>query len=90
MLVIQSKTDYDTKVSETEKKVTDHNHDKYITTREFNKFTAEIFAANLSQVNLVKKKDFDNKLISLNIKINSNKTKHLLVENDDSKIRVVK
>ena len=90
MLVIQSKTDYDTKVSETEKKVTDHNHDKYITTREFNKFTAEIFAANLSQVNLVIKKDFDNKLISLNIKINSNKTKHLLVENDDSKIRVVK
>ena len=46
--------------------------------------------ANLSQVNLVTKKDFDNKLISLNIKINSNKTKHLLVENDDSKIRVVK
>ena len=90
MLVIQSKTDYDTKVSETEKKVTDHNHDKYITTREFNKFTAEIFAANLSQVNLVIKKDFDNKLISLNIKINSNKTKHLLVENDDIKIRVVK
>ena len=90
MLVIQSKTDYDTKISETEKKVTDHNHDKYNTTREFNKFTAEIFAANLSQVNLVIKKDFDNKLISLNIKINSNKTKHLLVENDDSKIRVVK
>ena len=30
------KTDYDTKVSENEKKVSDHNHDKYITTSEFN------------------------------------------------------
>ena len=26
------KTDYDTKISEIEKKVSDHNHDKYITT----------------------------------------------------------
>ena len=48
------KTDYDTKISETEKKLTDHNHDKYITTPEFNKFTAEIFAARLlAQANLV-------------------------------------
>ena len=30
------KTDYDTKISELEKKLTDHNHDKYITTPEFN------------------------------------------------------
>ena len=46
MLVIQSKkTEYDTKVSEIEKKVTDHDHDKYITTSEFNKLTAEHFAA---------------------------------------------
>ena len=37
------KTDYDTKITEIEKKLTDHNHDKYITTPEFNKFTAEIF-----------------------------------------------
>ena len=39
------KTDYKAKISEIEKKVTDHNHDKYITTPEFKKFTAEIFAA---------------------------------------------
>ena len=30
------KTDYNAKISEIEKKVTDHNHDKYITTPEFN------------------------------------------------------
>ena len=29
------KTDYNTKIYETEKKITDHNHDKYITTSEF-------------------------------------------------------
>ena len=43
MLVIQlKKTDYDTKITQIEKKVTDHNHDKYITTSEFNKFSAEV------------------------------------------------
>ena len=48
MLVIQlKKTDYDTKVNEIEKKITDHTHDKYITTPEFNKLTAENFAARL-------------------------------------------
>ena len=33
------KTDYNTKISEIEKKITDHDHDKYITTQEFNKLT---------------------------------------------------
>ena len=63
MLVIQSKkTEYDTKVSEIEKKVTDHDHDKYITTSEFNNLTAKSFAARLAQANLVRKTDFDTKL----------------------------
>ena len=57
------KTDCNTKINEIEKKITDHNHDKYITTPEFNKLTAENFAARLAQANLVTKKDFDNKLI---------------------------
>ena len=30
------KTDYNTKITEIEKKLTDHNHGKYITTSEFN------------------------------------------------------
>ena len=39
------RTDYNTKISEIEKKITDHGHDKYITTPEFNKSIAETFAA---------------------------------------------
>ena len=34
-----TKTDYNTKINEVEKKITDHNHDKYITTLECNKLT---------------------------------------------------
>ena len=84
MLVVwlKKKTDYDKKISELEKKITDHNHDKYITTPEFNKLNAENFAAKLAQADLIKKTDFDAKLSNLNRKITSNKTKHLLVENE--------
>ena len=74
-------TDYDTKTSEIKKKVTDHDHDEYIITSEFNKLTAEHLAARLAQANLIKKTDFDNRLMRLNRKINSNKAKHVLVEN---------
>ena len=74
------KTDYDTKISDAEKKITDHNHNKYITTPEFNKLTAEHFTARLAQADLVTKTDFDTNLQSINEKITSNKTKHLLVE----------
>ena len=82
MLVTQlKKTDYNTKISETEQKITDHNHDKYITTPEFNKLTAENFAARLTQVNLaskndisnfIKKTDFDYKLKNLSKKVTPN------------------
>ena len=41
----------------------------YITTPEFNKFTAEEFDARLARANLVAKADFDTKLISPNKKI---------------------
>ena len=44
-----------------------------------NKLTAENFAARLTQTNLVSKTDFDNKLISFNRKITSNKAKYLEV-----------
>ena len=75
------KTDYNTKISEIESKVNNHNHDKYITTPEFNIIAARAFNARLAQVDLVTKTDFDTKLQNLNKKINSNKTKHLIVEN---------
>ena len=53
---------------------------------EFNKLTAENFGARLSQANILTKTDFDNKPSSLNNKIASNKTKHLLVENQLKKL----
>ena len=49
------KTDYNTKITEIEKKLTDHNHDKYITTTEFNKLATDTFNARIVQANLVKK-----------------------------------
>ena len=72
------KTDYDTKISELEKKLTDHNHDKYITTPEFNTLAVYVFNLRLAQANLITKTGFDAKLSSLNRKITSHKSKHLL------------
>ena len=51
------KTDYNTKINKIEKKITDHDHDKYITTPEFIKLTSENFAERLAQINLVSKND---------------------------------
>ena len=72
-----------------EKKVTDHDHDKYSTTSEFSELTTENFTARLAQENLVTKADFDAKLMSRNKKINSKnkKTKPLLVENELKKTK---
>ena len=87
MLAIQlKKLTITQKVNEIEKKIIDHKHDKHITTSEFNKLTAEKLAAGLAQANLVRKTDFDNKLLSLNKKITSNKTKHSIVENELKKL----
>ena len=72
------KTDYNTKVTQIENKLNNHNHDKYIDTSEFNKLAVDVFNATIAQVNLVTKTDFDAKLSSLNKKITQNKTKHLL------------
>ena len=51
------KTNYDTKINELEKKLTYHNHDKYITTPEFNTLAASVFNARLAQANLITKTD---------------------------------
>ena len=73
-----TKTVLNTKISEVENKIL--SHDKYITTTEFNKLTAENFAARLKQANLVTKTGFGNKLTSFNKRITWNKTKHLKVQ----------
>ena len=66
------------------KKNTDHHHDKYITTPEFNKFAKEIFDLRLKRANLasksdipnfVNKSDFDNKL--KNVTSNKNELNEL-------------
>ena len=55
------KADYNTKFSEIgNKDTTDHGHDKYITTQEFNKLTSENFTARLAQAILAKKSDIGN------------------------------
>ena len=91
MLVIQSKqkTDYDVKNGAIEKKPADHNHDKYSTIPELNRFTAEIFPARLGQANLVTKTDFNTKIKSLNQNIDSNKAKHLPVKNELKNLQTI-
>ena len=54
------KTDYNTKISEIKKIITDH--DKYITTPEFNNLAAGAFSARLARASLIPKADFDAEL----------------------------
>ena len=82
-----TKTDYNTNISEIENKVSDHNHDKYITTPEFNKLAAGVFNASITQAELVTKKDFDTKLQDISKRITSHKIKHLLVVNELKKLK---
>ena len=76
------KTDYDTKISDIQKKITDHDYDKYITTPEFNILAVRIFNARLAQASLITKTNFDTRLKSLSERITSYKTKYLLYENE--------
>ena len=52
------KTDYNTKITEIENKLNNHNHDKYTTTPEFNTLAA-VSNARLKQATLVRKTNFD-------------------------------
>ena len=81
------KTNYNRKITEIEKKLTDHNHDKYITTPEFNTLAADVFNARLAPANLITKTHFDAKLSNFNRKITANKSKNLLVENELKKLK---
>ena len=75
------------KISEIENKVSDDNHDKYITTPEFENLAAGVFAARLAQGDLVTKIDFDTKLQDISKRITSNKSEHLMVENELKKLQ---
>ena len=87
LVVLLKKTDYNTKITEIENKLNNHNHDKYIDTSEFNKLAADVFNARLAQANLITKTNFDAKLSSLNRKTTANKSKNLLVENELNKLK---
>ena len=80
-------TEYDTKISELEKNLTDHIHDKYITTPQLNTLATSVFNVRLAQRNLIAKTDFNAKPSSLNRKVIENKTKQLLVENELKKLK---
>ena len=59
--LVKKKTDYATEVSEIENKITtDHDHDKYFTTQEYNKITSAIFTARLALAYLASKSDIAN------------------------------
>ena len=67
-----------TKINKVENIIPDHS--KYIITQEFNKLASKYFAPRLKQDDLVNKTGFDDKLISFNKRIDSNKTKHIEVQ----------
>ena len=81
------KTDYNTKISDIQKKITDHDHEKYITTPEFNTMTASTFNARLTaQADLIRKPEFDGKLKSISDRVTLNKSKYFFVENELKKL----
>ena len=48
---------------------------------------SSVFNARLAEANLITKTDFDATMSSLNRKITSSKTKHLLVEDESKKLK---
>ena len=90
---IVNKIDYNTKVTEIENKLNNHNHDKYITTSEFNTLAADVFNSRLSQANLVTNlvtiTVFDNTVSSLDSKIAENKTKNKSIKNELKKLKTL-
>ena len=81
MLIIQLKN---TKITEIENKLNNHNHDKYIDTT---KLAADVFNARIAQANLITKRDFGSKLSNLYRKITKNKTDHLIVQNELNELK---
>ena len=75
-------TDYNTKNTEVENKLNNHNQDKNNDTSELNKLAADVFHARIAQANLIRKTDFDANLSSLNRNITKYESKHSLVGNE--------
>ena len=75
-----------TKITEIENKLNNHNPDKSITTPEFNTLTA-VFNARLAQANLVTETIFDNSVSSLDTKTEANKSLGALLQRTFKKLR---
>ena len=75
------KTDYNIKLKEIANKLNNHDHDKYITTPEFNNLVADVFNVRLARENSVTKADFNNAVPSFDSKITTNKTISVSIEN---------
>ena len=89
MLAILLRKHYNIKITEIEKKLTDHNHYKFITTPELSTLAVVAFNARLTQENLVRKTDFDNNISSLDSKIAANKTKNESIGNETKKLETL-
>ena len=61
--------------------ITDHDHDKYITTSELSTLATNVVNTKITQANVVTKTNFDNEVSSLDSKIAANKTKNEPIEN---------
>ena len=72
------------KTSEIENITTNHDHDKYITTQEFNRLTSENFTAWLARENLARKSD----IISFVKKTNFDKLKNSIKSSTLNKIEL--
>ena len=67
-----------------EKKISDHNYDKYIATQECNKSASENFAAILAQVNLASKLDVLDPLLTTLVTLNCG----ILQESHDKVLKI--
>ena len=70
--MVQLKKNCNIKISQIEKKIIDHDHDKYITTSVLNSLAANAFNTKLAQANLVTKTNFDTKIENLLILLKMN------------------
>ena len=87
LVFLLKRTDYNTKITEIEKKRTDHNHDKYVTIPKFNILAVDVFNARLAQTNLVTKINLDNTVSSLDSKSAANKTNVFSNKNELKKLK---
>ena len=84
-----NKTDYNTKITDIENELNNHNHDKYVTNPVCNTLAADVFNARLVRANLLGQTNFDNAVSTLDSKIAANKTKNKSIENELKQLKTL-